>query len=57
MIRTIYNLLKTKPNYLLGVEHNDPYAETVLSLLAKIKDEKIRDLLLAQIEAAVRIGE
>ena len=41
----------------MGVEHNDSYAEKVLSLLGKIKDEKIRDLLLAQIEAAVRIGE
>ena len=36
----------------------DKFKESVvLSLLGKIKDEKIRDLLLAQIEAAVRIGE
>ena len=55
VIVELSNLLETTPNHLLGIG-GDPYAEKVSSLVCSIKDEKIRALLLAQIEAAANIG-
>ena len=48
-------LLKTTPDYLLGIKQ-DPYIARVSSLISGIKDEKIRALLLTQIDAVANIG-
>ena len=55
VIVELSKLLETTPNHLLGIG-GDSYAERVSSLVGSIKDEKIRALLLAQIEAATNIG-
>ncbi len=55
VIVELSKLLNTNPDYLLGVEQ-DPYIIRVSSLISGINDEKIRALLLTQIEAVANIG-
>ena len=55
VIVELSDLLNTTPDYLLGVKQ-DPYIVRISSLISGIKDEKIRALLLTQIEAVVNIG-
>lgn len=57
VIIELSDLLETSPNYLLGREKTDLYMQKVMGLFGKIKDEKIKSLLLAQIEAATQFGE
>ncbi len=55
VIIELSHLLETTPNYLLGAEQ-DPYIIRVYTLISGIKDEKIRTLLLTQIEAVANIS-
>lgn len=52
IIKELSVVLQTTPNYLLGIEETDPLIEGVSTILKKIKDEKIRTMLYAQIKAA-----
>ena len=49
--------LQTTPNWLMGYEEdeekNDTVDDTIVSLLAGIKDEKVKEMLLVQIQAVV----
>ncbi|MBO6309018.1 MAG: hypothetical protein J6I76_02110 [Oribacterium sp.] len=51
------NLLKTTPNYLLGVEdkEEDAFVVEMNSLLRQISDDKAKTILLAQIKVIVSI--
>ena len=49
--------LATKPDYLLGFEtEEDPYVITAAAILQGIKDEKIKALLLGQLQLAGKMG-
>lgn len=46
--------LQTTPNWLMGYEgdeEKDTVDDTIISLLAGIKDEKVKEMLLVQIQA------
>ena len=49
--------LATKPDYLLGFEtEEDPYVITAVAILQGIKDEKIKALLIGQMQLAGKLG-
>ena len=51
--------LQTTPNWLMGYEEDeekDTVDDTIVSLLAGIKDEKVKEMLLVQIQAVVQCG-
>ena len=49
--------LATKPDYLLGFEiEEDPYVITAVAILQGIKDEKIKALMIGQMQLAGKIG-
>ena len=49
--------LATKPDYLLGFETEEyPYVITAAAILQGIKDEKIKALLLGQLQLAGKMG-
>lgn len=50
VIVELANHLHTTPNYLLGFEE-DPSLATIINTLSDITDEKVRALLLVQIQA------
>lgn len=48
--------LQTTPNWLMGYEEDEEknsVDDTIVSLLAGIKDEKVKEMLLVQIQAVV----
>lgn len=58
VIVEISQYLNTTPNYLLGFElseKKDSVIETISSIYNGIKDEKVRELLLLQIQAAGKV--
>ncbi len=50
VIVELSKILETTPNYLLGMEKDNCMEETVL-LIDRIKDKKVRDMILIQIRA------
>ena len=49
--------LATKPDYLLGFEtEEDPYVITAAAILQGIKDEKIKAMLIGQMQIAGKMG-
>ena len=56
VIVELSEVLETTPNYLLGFKDNagDEYADKIVALLAGIKDEKVKRMLVKQIEV---VGE
>ena len=56
VIVELSEVLETTPNYLLGFMDNagDEYTERIVTLLAGIKDEKVKRMLVKQIEV---VGE
>lgn len=52
VIVELSKILETSPNYLLGIEMDHCMEETVL-LIDRIKDKKVRDMILVQIRALV----
>lgn len=56
VLTELSGVLSTTPNYLLGVVEDDPIIEAVSSILKRIKDDKIKLLLYAQIEAAEKMA-
>ena len=55
VIVELAKVLETDANYLLGMEDSeeDAFINEAMELLKKIKDEKVKHLLLRQIEATV----
>ena len=56
VLTELSRVLETTPNYLLGVAEADPIIESISSILKRIKDEKIKLLLYAQIEAVEKMA-
>ncbi len=56
VIKELSLVLKTTPNYLLGMEESDPVVECVSSILRKIQDEKIKTIIYAQIKATAELA-
>ena len=56
VLTELSRVLETTPNYLLGVAETDPIIESISSILKRIKDEKIKLLLYAQIEAVEKMA-
>lgn len=55
VIGELCKVLMTTPNYLHGYKDDreqDPYAESAAAIISSIKDEKIKALLLGQLQAA-----
>ena len=58
VIDELSEILITSPNYLHGYKEErkrDPYAESAAAIISSIKDEKIKALLLTQIQAAKKM--
>jgi transcriptional regulator with XRE-family HTH domain len=56
MIMEIAQLLDTTPAYLIGIEEEqDPYISEMTGLMRKIKDDRVKEMLLAQIRAVVSV--
>ena len=58
VIDELSEILITSPNYLQGYKEErkrDPYAESAAAIISSIKDEKIKALLLTQIQAAKKM--
>lgn len=55
VIIELSKLLKTTPNYLLGIYEKDYFSVDVIRMLQGIKDQKIREIILIQIKALASI--
>ena len=58
VVDELCKVLMTTPNYLHGYKDDrdmDLYAESAAAIISSIKDEKIRALLLGQLQAAMKL--
>ena len=56
VITEIARLLDTTPAYLIGIEEEqDPYISEMTGLMRRIKDDRVKEMLLAQIRAVVSV--
>ena len=55
VIVELSNHLQISPNDLYGYQENDAYISEVVPLLRQIKDDKVRDMLLVQINALINV--
>ena len=51
VIIELSKLLRTTPNYLLGVDEPEHFSTEIHGLLQGIKDEKLKEIILVQIKA------
>ena len=56
VITELARLLDTTPAYLIGIEEeHDPYISEMIGLMRRIKDDRVKEMLIAQIRAALSV--
>ncbi len=55
VIVELSEVLETTPNYLLGTVLDNSGTEQIIAVLTRIKDEKIKKMLMVQMEALAKL--